>query len=238
MTGSLADLLLREGLVTDSQLKSALSIQQDTQKSLGRVLIEMGLITERVRLRLLQEKFGLEIVNINPQRLDRMILEYVPRSIASRHRLIPIRLELDTLVVAMEDPLDLAVADMLKSMTGFRIRPVAARIEDIDAALKVYPEEPEPVAVAKPIPTWVRILGDALFLGLLAAPFLVLLLYVPTNPTLLSQLAQRGFVDFFIFTLIGYGIYAVIVFEVWSLVFQRARTRGEQASPPPPSGSP
>jgi len=232
--GGLGDLLLREGLITDSQLTTALQVQKQTDKSLGRVLVEMGLITERVRMRLMQQKLGYDIVHINPQRIDRMVLDYLPKSIAVKHHLVPVRLDLDTLVVAMEDPTDVRILDDLKAVTGFRVKPAIATIEEIEAVLTQYPEkEVEKVAVEARRPLWFTLLGDVILVGLLAAPFLVFLLYVPTNPAWLSHFARpEARFDIFLFTLLGYGIYAVICFEIWSLVFQQ---RGPKPPEPPPA---
>jgi len=236
--GGLGEILLREGLVTDSQLTTALQVAKETEKCLGRVLVEMGLITERVRMRILQQKLGFDIVHINPQRIDRMVLDYLPKSIATKHRLAPVRLDLDTLVVAMEDPTDVMALDDLKAITGFRVRPVIAGIEEIEAVLRDYPEKEEVVEVRTGPPAWFRILGDAILLALLLAPIFFLLFYVSGNPELRSHYARQGAsfsVDIFIFVLLGYGIYAVIAFEIWALIFQRRPSRPPQ-SPLPPTG--
>ncbi len=234
--GSLGDLLLREGLITDSQLTTALQVQKQTEKSLGRVLVEMGLITERVRMRLLQQRLGYDIVHINPQRVEQMVLEYLPKSVAVKHSLVPIKLDLDTLVVAMEDPTDVTVIDSLKTLTGFRIRPVIASIEEIEAVLKVYPEkETAPVVIEVGPPRWFRMLGSATLVALLVLPFVVFYVFLQTNVEMQSRFAQPGaYVDVFILTLLGYGIYAVVVFEIWALVFQSRKSK----SPEPPVSLP
>jgi hypothetical protein len=237
--GGLGEILLREGLVTDSQMTTALQVQKETDKCLGRVLVEMGLLTERVRMRILQQKLGYEIVRINPDRVEQAALDCLPKSVALKHRLVPIRLELDTLVVAMEDPTDVMGVDDVKAITGFRIRPVIATIEEIEAVLQRYPEKAvEEIHVeARPSP-WFRILGDAILFTLLAAPLVFFMIYLPTNPELRSHFARPGAaVDVFLFTLLGYGIYAVICFEIWSLIFQRRKSKPSEP-PLPPTGLP
>jgi hypothetical protein len=232
-TGSLGDLLLREGLITDSQLSTSLQEQKETEKSLGRVLVEKGLITERVRMRLLQELLGYEIVQVNPQRVDRQVFDYIPKSVAIKHHLAPIRLDFDTLVVVMEDPTDVTILDHLKTLTGLKVRPAIAGFEEIQAVLAAYPEETEVLEAARPTPLWARILQDILLFGLLAVPIFGFFLYVPTNPELTSRFAERGArIDVFIFTLIGYGIYAVVVYEIWCLLFPRRKRAAEFIRPP------
>lgn len=222
--GSLGELFLREGLITDSQLTTALQVQKETEKSLGRVLVEMGLITERVRMRLLQQQVNYDIVQINPQRIERMVLEYIPKSVALKNHLVPMRLDFDTLVVAMEDPTDVTLIDHLKSLTGFKIKPVIASVEDIEAVLTDYPEEAEILAPIRRTSLTMRILQDVLLFLLLAAPIVGSMMYIQSSPELQSRFAQPGAeVDVFIFTLLGFGIYAVVVFEIWSLFFQQRR---------------
>lgn len=228
LRSSFSDLLLREGLITDSQLTTATQVQGESQRSLGRVLVEMGLITERVRMRLLQQKSGCEIVRVHSADLDTDLLRYIPKSLALRHRAVPCGFDVDTLLVAMEDPTDLGVVDEIKAVTQMRIRPVIASINDLDEVLKRYPEEARETLVAYEKPGLVkRLIGDLILLCLLLVPlFLVFFVYVPTNPEMLNRLAGAGgAVDVFVFTLIGFGIYAVIVFEIWSLIFQRRRSK-------------
>jgi len=221
--GSLGELLLREGLITRSQLTTAHQVQLETERGLGRVLVEMGLITERVRMRLLSQNLGYEIVHIHTQRIDDALLTLVPRSVAVGHHLVPVRRDGDTLVIAMEDPTDVTVIDQLKATTGLTIQPVIAGVDEIEAILQGYPEGPEPVWIETRRFAPKRIIGDIILIILLVIPILAFLLYVPSNPGLLSRFARPGaYVDVFVFTLIGYGIYAVIVFEIWSLIFQRA----------------
>jgi len=224
----LGDVLLREGLITDSQLSTALQVQKETEKSLGRVLVEMGLITERVRMRLLQQRLGYDIVRISPQRLDSTVFDLVPKSLATKYRLVPLRLDLDTMVVAMEDPTDVTALDTLKELAGLRIRPVIATIEEIEAVLNRYPERPEEAKIEIEIPPSKLsiVISDLVLFCLLAVPLAAFFVVVPTQPEWLSFLTSRLVsADVFIFTLIGYGIYAVIAFEVWALVFQRRRPK-------------
>jgi len=235
LTG-LGDVLLREGLITDSQLSTALQVQRDTEKSLGCVLVEMGLITERVRMRLLQQRLGYDIVHISRQKIDPTLFDLVPKSLAVKRRLVPIRLDLDTLAVAMEDPTDVTALDTLKDVTGLRIKPAIATIEEIEAVLKQYPESPEEAKIEIEIPPskLAIIISDFILFCLLAAPFAAFFLIVPTKPEWLSYLTTRAVsVDVFIFTLIGYGIYAVVAFEVWALLVRRRRPKAP--SPPPES---
>ena len=62
---NLGGLLLEEGLINSDQLDAARAQQKVMEKSIGRVLVEMGLITEQAKMTFLHKKFGIEIVDVD-----------------------------------------------------------------------------------------------------------------------------------------------------------------------------
>ena len=56
----LGALLMREGLLTEAQLDAALNDQSRSGKQLGRILIELGTISETDLVRTLAKQVGLE----------------------------------------------------------------------------------------------------------------------------------------------------------------------------------
>ena len=123
---NLGDLLLREGLLTDAQLNIALARAREMDRPLMRVLVENGMLDETKRLNFFKHQFGIPVVTLPNTSVDPLLLSYIPSQIARKHHLVPVRLDRDGLVVAMEDPSDLEVLDSLKAMSGVRIKPVLA----------------------------------------------------------------------------------------------------------------
>lgn len=141
--GNLGDLLLRDGLVTNDALDEAVKRQQQTNQPLGRILVEMNAISESVKLNFFHKRFGHEIVSLRDHRIPDILYTYIPRSTALKYRVVPYKLEGDTLVVAMEDPSNLVTLDNLKVQIGLKIRPVIASYSDIEAALEQFPQTEE-----------------------------------------------------------------------------------------------
>ncbi|MFT2675273.1 hypothetical protein, partial [Escherichia coli] len=59
------------------------------------------------------------------------VVEIVPSEFALRHNLIPLQRDLETLRVAMADPLDIHAVDDLRLLTGLDVTPVLASPADI-----------------------------------------------------------------------------------------------------------
>jgi hypothetical protein len=55
----LGELMLEKGLITSSQLREALRTQRRSQEKLGRILVELGYVSELDMFRAVSEQFGL-----------------------------------------------------------------------------------------------------------------------------------------------------------------------------------
>jgi len=143
----LGEYLVREGYITQTQFNRALDVQHETHRSMGRVLVELGLITKAMRMDVLEKHFGFERLLIKDLKIDRQNLSIIPHSFAEKHRLVPVRQEPNqSLVVAMEDPSDILVVDAIKKQIGLVIIPYVASHDDIQAVLDQY-HTPSPEAV-------------------------------------------------------------------------------------------
>ncbi|NLB10354.1 MAG: type II/IV secretion system protein [Clostridiaceae bacterium] len=126
----LGDLLKETGLVTEEQIVEALTNKQPNQK-LGDVLVEQGYITEKQLLDILEIQLNLKSVSLYSYPIDESLTEYVPKDFARSNLLIPINLESNRLMVAMNDPLDFYSIEEIELSTGFSLRPVIASKDDI-----------------------------------------------------------------------------------------------------------
>ncbi len=218
-SGSLVEVLLKEGLITKAQLEEAVRIQQSNEKPLARILVEMGAITESAKMTVLKKTFGYELVSLVTEEMDKDLLELIPRSIAYRHHVIPYRVTDDTLVLAMEDPSNLVLIDNLKALVGKDIRPVIASGMDIDEALKKYPtkEEEKPVKIRL---SFLKKVLRGLFLPVVVlAPIPLFLLVLNANEELQLKLAGLTTFDFVLYFILLLGLWAMIIWEVNGIIF-------------------
>ena len=218
--GNLFEVLLREGLITKTQLEEAIRIQHSTEKPLARILVEMGAITESAKMSILKKAFGYEMVSLAVEDLNPEILNLIPRSIAYRHHVIPVRSVDDTLILAMEDPSNLVLIDNLKALIGMNIKPVIASGVDIDEALKNYPPE------IAPAPRRIRIsflkkLFRGLFLPVVGlAPLPIFILILSRSENLQVRLAPLTTFDFILYFILGLGLWSLIIWEINGLLFK------------------
>lgn len=135
----LGDLLLESGLITDEQLKLALAEKRKGQR-LGDALLERGYITEQQLIEVLEFQLGIPHVSLYRFPFDQNLIKLVPKEIAKRNLLIPIKVEGEKLFVAMADPMDFYVIDDLRLATGFQIETAIASKDDILRVINKYYE--------------------------------------------------------------------------------------------------
>jgi type IV pilus assembly protein PilB len=134
--GQLGELLLGRALITDEQLEMAREQATQRGRSLGRVVIEMGFVTESGLVAILAEQLGLEFVDLTDQQVDASAVALVPETTARRHNCIPIRFDEDgRLVLAMADPANVVAVDDIRAMAKRDVRTVVATKADVVAAL-------------------------------------------------------------------------------------------------------
>ena len=133
----LGDLLIEAGLITEEQLQMALKDKNPKQK-LGDVLIQKGFITEQQLIEVLEFQLGIPHITLYRYPFDPSLFSLVPKEIAKRRLIIPLKKEGEKLLVAMADPMDFITIDDLRLSTGFHIETAIATKDDILRAINKY----------------------------------------------------------------------------------------------------
>ena len=120
----LGDLLIAAGAITDEQLQSALQAQKTSGQRLGDVLIDSGVITQRQLIDALQLQLGVDYIDLTRVSIPVELAKYVPRAIAKKYCVVPVKLVKDELYVAMSDPLDFMAQEELKAASRKQIIPM------------------------------------------------------------------------------------------------------------------
>jgi hypothetical protein len=135
----LGDLLIERGLLTPSQLKTALRTQEFFGGHLGSILIELGFLDERTLGETLARSAGVRyapsdvLVDIPDE-----VIKVLPAKVAERHKAIPIRIQERRLHLAMLNPRDLLSLDEIAYLTGMVVVPYVAPEYRIYEALERY----------------------------------------------------------------------------------------------------
>ncbi len=170
MRRKIGDRLLKAGLISDRDLRAALSEQERTGERLGAVLVRLELVSERQVARTLAQQLGLAYVNLAAHPPDPAALVLIPRELASKRVSIAVRFEDDTLVVATADPLFLESREDVETTVGSPVRPAVATRTDILRAIQTgYAARPIPAPIAAE--TTCRRCGGPLRTGWRFCPF-------------------------------------------------------------------
>jgi len=134
------EVFVEEGLISDEQLHLAMDKQRELggTEPIARVLVEMGLIAERDRVRCMGKVWGIPFVDIGDLVPHEDALAHLTPQVAKRFKAIPIEVRDRRLIVAMANPLDIFVIDELQLSTGMEIEPLIAVEEDLDASLNAH----------------------------------------------------------------------------------------------------
>ncbi|MBA3290190.1 MAG: Flp pilus assembly complex ATPase component TadA [Actinobacteria bacterium] len=134
----LDQLLLARHLLTDEQLEEARDTALQRGRSLGRVLIELGYVSEAGLVAILAEQLGLEFIDLSETPLDASAVGLVPQTTARRHSCIPVRIEDEKLILAMADPANVVAVDDIRALTKRDVRTVVATKVDVQGAISRY----------------------------------------------------------------------------------------------------
>ena len=142
----LGEILVQRGLVGQEDVARALAAQKDQGGALGSILVQMGLITQEQLMGALGEQFGMEVVDLPNLAISKDVLERVEYSVASTYKVMPIRWDGVTLIVAMANPLNVATLDDLRTLLGCEVRGAVSNEQEVlEAHEKYYHKEEEDI---------------------------------------------------------------------------------------------
>lgn len=137
----LGELLLREKVISDQQLKKAQELQKQSGGRLGHNLAKLGYVKEGDLTQFLSKQYGVPSINLDEFEIEQDVINLVPKEVAEKHMIIPVNKSGANLIVAMADPSNIFAIDDLKFLTGYNIEVVVASEVSIREAIEKYYEE-------------------------------------------------------------------------------------------------
>jgi type II secretory ATPase GspE/PulE/Tfp pilus assembly ATPase PilB-like protein len=135
----LGEMLLDASLIDEGQLKIALARQQRSSKRLGEILVKLGYTNEELVLNLLGKQLNSPYIRIDEtERIDNTIIHRIPENLAERNLVLPVKVEDDTLWVAMSDPANQFLKKVLALLTGYHIKSYIASPKELKQAIARY----------------------------------------------------------------------------------------------------
>ncbi len=138
MGSNLGELLIREKVINQDQLKTASDYEKKNKVSIGNALVTLGHISEEEMAQALSRQLGYPYIDLSQFEVYPDVINLIPVDIAKKHMIMPIHRIRSFLTMAMVDPTDLDVIENVRFRTSLSIQPVIASESGINDAINKY----------------------------------------------------------------------------------------------------
>ncbi len=110
----LGEILYKAGIVKKEALIGAIKTGKASNKRLGQVLLDQGLIDEETLTKALAKQFGLKYVDLSQVTIPPEATKIVPEDLIRRHNILPLSIANGRLKLVVGDPMDLDMMDSVR----------------------------------------------------------------------------------------------------------------------------
>ncbi len=135
----IGQVFLERGLIDEEELRTALNLQAESREKLGKLLVDLGYISERDCLAVVSEHISIPAISGTDYPEVPVLENVLTFRFMKQCKLVPVALENGVLTLAMTDPMDSATVDSVRQATGYQIRVLlGAESEIMDVLEKFY----------------------------------------------------------------------------------------------------
>lgn len=131
----LGQILIEQNIITKEQLDKSLQTQKELGGTLGDVLYKLNFASESQIAEALSRQLGIPYATLSSGSLrpaaGQELEKIISHDFALKNGVVPLSRNLNSLTVALVDPLDLILIDNLKKMSGCEINPVIASKKEL-----------------------------------------------------------------------------------------------------------
>ncbi len=138
MGSNLGELLIREKVINQDQLKTASDYEKKNKVSISSALVTLGHVSEEEMAQALSRQLGYPYIDLSQFEVYPDVINLIPVDIAKKHMIMPIHRIRSFLTMAMVDPTDLDVIENVRFRTSLSIQPVIASESGINDAINKY----------------------------------------------------------------------------------------------------
>jgi general secretion pathway protein E len=135
----IGQVFLERRLIDEEELKTALNLQAESKEKIGKMLVDLGYVSERDCLAVVSEHLGIEA--LSPADYPKVpVLENVfTFRFMKQCKFVPVALENNILTLAMTDPQDSSTLDSIRQATRYEVKALLGAESDImDTLEKLY----------------------------------------------------------------------------------------------------
>lgn len=135
----LGEIVVHQGWATEEQVKEAVLKQNNFNLKIGETLRKLGYITEKELLQALHLQLEYDIIDEDELLdIEPDIVKLIPEPFAVENRVIAIRDDGETIIVAMTDPENIIIHDSLKKFLDKNITPMLIGEDTLADTLEKY----------------------------------------------------------------------------------------------------
>ncbi len=135
----LGEVLIHLGSANEEQINEAAQKQKSFGLKIGGALLKLGIISEKELLDALHLQLEYEIVKEDELlELEPDVVKLIPEPFAVENRVIALRKQSNTMVVAMTDPDNIVIQDSLQKLLGLNILPMLVGDSTLTDTLEKY----------------------------------------------------------------------------------------------------
>jgi type IV pilus assembly protein PilB len=135
-TRMIGEVVVDLGLSDRETVEEGVAAAREQGRPTGVVLVERGILRHDQLARVVAERFGLDFVDLTLYDLDMGAVSTISIKAAKRYQAVPVGFTDDgALLLAMANPTNVLTIDDVGMMTGRRIKPAAASVEDLNLLL-------------------------------------------------------------------------------------------------------
>ena len=141
----IGEMLLAQKYITREQLEQALETQKTTGKRLGRTLVDLGYMPEERLIEILSRQFEVPYVKLENFAIDQNAYSYLPEDLCKAYKVVPLfvsktdddrRITRESLTLAMTDPTNMRVLNIVKFKVKMEVDVVMASDSDVQKAIE------------------------------------------------------------------------------------------------------
>ena len=142
----IGDLLVKNDVITETQLITALAQQKESGQKLGRVLIDLEYLDEDHFLSFLSQQLEIPFIDLRRYDFDVSLIHRLPENYARRYRAIVLSDRDSQLLIGMADPMDIFAFDELERILQQPIRQAVVRESELLNTLDLVYRRTEDIA--------------------------------------------------------------------------------------------
>jgi len=127
----IGELLVERNYITAEQRDKALEEQKKTGLRLGRMLMQLGFMTEERLIEILSAQLEIPTANLNEISISPEVTHLLPEEFCRSYKIVPLAVMGKTLTLAMHDPSNQRTIDHIRFKVQKEINPVMASEKDI-----------------------------------------------------------------------------------------------------------